>query len=498
MLVPVILSGGNGSRLWPISREAHPKPFIRLNNDPLSLLQKTYQRATNIPNTKQIVTITNFEYYHQSKKELNDLIDLPRTKEFSFLLEPFSRNTAAAIALSALFIQELVNPETVLLILPADHTILNQNKFNCGVERAYHLAKKGLLITFGIIPHKAETAYGYIKYTDTCKLEFAYKVTSFLEKPALKEAQIFIENGNYLWNSGIFCFTANTLLQLLKKHNVDLYTKILHCWQSSKKNIIFFQSNSETKLQFDKQSFFNLDNISIDYAVMEKAKNIAVIPADFGWSDIGSWDALNRLLKPDKNGNRVVGNAILRESYDTTIYNQNSPGRIIAALGLKNLTIVDTSDALLICTHAHVQQVKQLVDELKTNGHESYRFHQTVYRPWGHYTVLDQGTNYKLKKLTVHAGASLSLQLHRYRSEYWTVVAGTATVENNQKKFVLKELESTYIPLGNKHCLSNFDNQDLVLIELQIGSYLGEDDIIRFKDNYDREHLTKKEQNICF
>lgn len=494
MLVPVVLSGGNGSRLWPVSREAHPKPFIRFNNEPYSLIQKTYHRAINIPNVEKIITVTNFEYYYQSKKELNDLGQLGVAKKFSFILEPFSRNTAAAIAFSALFVNELIGPEAVLLVLPADHIILNQAKFNLSVEKAHQLAKKELLTTFGIIPHKPETAYGYIQYLESMELNSAYEVINFHEKPMPEEAQSFIEQGNYLWNSGIFCFNVQSFLNALKKYTPELYFKVLNCWKLSfKKNNSLYE-----KLNLDEQSFYKLENISIDYALMEKAKNIAVIPADFGWSDIGSWDALNTLLKPEENGNRIVGNACLQETYNTTIYSQNLPGRLIAAIGIENLTIIDSSDALLICNQTHIQKVKQLVEKLKLNGHETYRYHQTVYRPWGHYTVLDQGSNYKLKRLTVHQGASLSLQLHQYRSEYWVVVAGIATVENNREKIILKENESTFIALGNKHCLSNFSHNDLVLIELQIGSYLGEDDIIRFKDNYERENnIDKKETNLC-
>jgi len=494
MLVPVVLSGGNGSRLWPVSREAHPKPFIRLNNDPYSLIQKTYQRAANIPNVEKIITVTNVEYYYQTKKELNDLAFPTLSKEFSFILEPVSRNTAAATTFSALFIKDMIDPEAVLLVLPADHIILNQNKFNLCVEKAYQLAKKELLTTFGIIPHKAETAYGYIQYCESTKITSAYKVKKFYEKPRFEEAQSFIEQGNYLWNSGVFCFSVKTFLQAIKQYTPELYLNALNCWKLTDKKYNKF----ENKIKLNKQSFSKLENISIDYALMEKAKNIVVISADFGWSDVGSWDALNTLLEPTINGNRIVGNACLHETHNTTIYSQNSPGRVIAVLGVKNLMIVDTSDALLICQHSHVQKVKQIVEELKINGNESYRYHQTVYRPWGHYTILDQGQNYKLKRLTVHPGASLSLQMHEYRSEYWVVVAGTATIEKNQKKFILKEQESTFIPLGYKHCLSNFNDNDLVLIELQIGSYLGEDDIIRFKDNYDRKNdISKKETNIC-
>lgn len=483
MLIPVILSGGNGSRLWPVSREAHPKPFIRLNNESYSLIQKTYQRAANIPNVEKIITVTNFEYYYQTKKELNDLaFPTLSKKEFSFILEPLSRNTTAAIAFSALFLKELIGPDTVLLVLPADHIIVHQDKFNQSVEKAYRLAEKGWLTTFGVIPHKAEIAYGYIQYGDFIEKESAYKVINFQEKPNLKEAKLFVEKGNYLWNSGIFCFKIKTFLNSLKEYTPKLYLQILDCWKLSTKKNIF-----KDKLKLDEHSFTQIENVSIDYALMEKAQNIAVIPADFDWSDIGSWDVLNMLIKPEENNNRIVGNAFLKETYNTNIYSENSPNRVIGVLGIKNLTIIDTRDALLICESNHIQNVKQLVEELKINGHEAYRYHQTVNRPWGHYTILDQGPNYKLKRLIVHAGASLSLQMHQYRSEYWVVVSGTATVENNRKKIILKKQEATFIPLGHKHCLSNLENQDLVLIELQVGNYLGEDDIIRFKDNYDRE-----------
>jgi mannose-1-phosphate guanylyltransferase/mannose-6-phosphate isomerase len=492
MLVPVILSGGNGSRLWPVSREAHPKPFIRLNNEPFSLIQKTYHRALNIPNVEKIITVTNFEYYYQTKKELIDLGQPDIAKKFNFILEPYSRNTAAAIAFSALFVKEFIGPDTILLVLPADHIILNQDKFNLSIQKAYQLAKKELLTTFGIIPHKPETAYGYIQYIESAELTSAFKVANFYEKPLSEEAESFIEQGNYLWNSGIFCFSAKTFLNALKQHTPELYLTALSCWKLSLKN----NNPPFNKINLNKQSFYKLENISVDYALMEKTKNLAVIPADFGWSDIGSWDALNTLLKPEENGNRIVGNACLQETYNTTIYSQNSPGRLIAAIGIENLTIIDSSDALLVCKRTHIQKVKQLVEELKLNGHEAYRYHQTVYRPWGHYTILDQGYNYKLKRLIVHAGASLSLQMHQYRCEYWVVVVGIATVENDHKKFILKEQESTYIPLGCKHCLSNGHDKDLVVIELQIGNYLGEDDIIRFRDNYDREIERTSENEI--
>ncbi|MGB8285931.1 MAG: mannose-1-phosphate guanylyltransferase/mannose-6-phosphate isomerase [Candidatus Aquirickettsiella gammari] len=496
MLIPVILSGGTGSRLWPLSREAHPKPFIRLNNSSLSLIQKTYERAVNIPKITQIITVTNTEYYHQSKKELarlNYLANFSQIK-FNFLLESSSRNTAPAIVLSALLTQQLVNPDTVLLILPADHVILNQKKFNTCVKAAYKLAQKGFITTFGVIPNKAETGYGYIKYTVDATINSGYLAASFHEKPSLEESQLFIEQGNYLWNSGIFCFTAKVLIQQFKKYAPGLYAQILNCWKQTAKNYPFFQGND--RLDLDAKNFNKIEKISIDYALMEKIENLAIIPANFGWSDMGSWDEFSKQLKANQQGNRILGEAILEESYDTTVYNQYGSGRLITGLGLKNLTIVDTQDALLIAENSYIQQVKQLVEKLKDKGCESYRFHQTVYRPWGNFTVLEQSHRYKLKRIVVHPGASLSLQSHQHRSEYWVIVKGIASVQNGEKKFTLQVQESTLIPIKTKHCICNPGENDLIFIEIQSGDYLGEDDIIRFKDDYGRETVVYEDANV--
>ncbi|MCZ6909406.1 MAG: mannose-1-phosphate guanylyltransferase/mannose-6-phosphate isomerase [Rickettsia endosymbiont of Ixodes persulcatus] len=495
MLIPVILSGGNGSRLWPISHETCPKPFIRFN-DSLSLLQTTYQRALNIPDITQIVTVTNSKYYYQSKIELNKLPALPKEKQFSFLLEPVSRNTAPAIVLSALFVQELINTDAILLILPVDHTISNQIKFNHSIKKALILAKQDLIVTFGIIPNKAEIGYGYIEYSDYDNINHSYQVKKFHEKPSLKKAEAFIEQGNYLWNSGIFCFSARTLIKNIEKYNPKLYIKTLDCWNRTKKNI-FFQEKARKKLILDKKSFWLIEKISVDYALMEKSKHIVVIPTNFGWSDIGSWDVLNKLLKPDIKGNCIVGNAILKKSEGTTIYNQNkAKNRIIAAIGLNHLIIVDTPNALLVLNKEHTQDIKELVNELKSNHHEGEAYHQTVYRPWGYYTVLEHKKNYKLKQIVVNPGCSLSLQMHKHRSEHWVVIQGIATVRNNKAYFTLKKQESTFIPIGHKHCLSNLTLKKLVVIELQLGDYLGEDDIIRFSDNY-KVSRYKEEVSTC-
>jgi mannose-1-phosphate guanylyltransferase / mannose-6-phosphate isomerase len=497
MLVPVILSGGNGSRLWPVSREAFPKPFLR-PNDSFSLLQTTYKRAANLPQVTQIITVTNAEYYYQSKMEINKLPRLVQKKKFNFLLEPISRNTAPAITVAALFAQELTDPTAILLILPADHIVVNQAKFNQCVDHAVALAQQNLLVTFGIIPNKAEVGYGYIQCSDPYDERDAYHVKRFHEKPTEKEAKFFIEQGNYLWNAGIFCFSAQTFLAAIKQHKPELYLNISTCWRlSMAKSSI--QKKSSDKLHLDQQSFSRLDKISIDYALLEKAQNIAVIQANFGWRDIGSWDSFNNLLKPDQHGNCIRGKALLQNSTGTTVYNQNpEKQRIIAGLGLKNLIIVDTPDALLIIDRAQSQNVKQLVAELKANGHEYYSTHETIYRPWGSYTVIDQGPNYKIKQISVNTGCSLSLQMHKYRSEHWVVIQGTATVQNNQAHFILQEHESTFIPVGHQHRLSNFTEKTLIIIELQLGAYLGEDDITRFEDNYDRiDPLYEKQANTC-
>lgn len=493
MLVPVILSGGNGARLWPISRKSYPKPFIRLNGS-LSLLQTTYQRALNIPNVKQMVTVTNADYYYQSKMEFNNLLHSAQKIPCHFLLEPIARNTAPAIVLSTLFVQKLVNFDAILLILPADQIIANQHEFNHCVEQAVHLAQQNLLVTFGIIPNQSETGYGYIQYSTLHEGYQAYHAKNFHEKPSQEEANFFIKQGNYLWNSGIFCFSIRSLIKAIEKYNPELYLQICYCWESTKKDV-FFQDQSNDKLYLDQASFYQLDNISIDYALMEKAKNIAVIPTDFGWSDIGSWDSFSKLLASDEQGNRIVGDAILKNSQATTIYNQNSSKqRMIAAVGLKNLIVVDTDDALLITSSDQVQNVKGLVDKLKETQHQSFQNHQTVYRPWGQYTVLIHEKNYKLKRIIVNPGSSLSLQIHYHRSEHWIVIQGIATVQNNQSHFTLKEQESTFIPVGHQHRLSNETSITLILIELQLGLYLGEDDIIRLKDNYDRMDATAKNE----
>lgn len=478
MIIPVVLSGGIGSRLWPASRQQRPKPFMQLQ-DGSSLLQKTYQRAMGLPFSQHIITISNHDYYFQSKDELY-ILNPGSDKKFTFLLEPRAQNTAAALALCALLVQDLMHDQSVLVIMPADHQINNQNQFNASVLKAIEIAQQNQLVCFGVIPNRAETGYGYIEYCPTNQLQNAYKVQRFHEKPQRAEAEIFLEQDNYLWNSGIFCCTASTLIHALSQYAPDLYQAALKCWRLTKNNI----DATRDQIHFHKESFLQLPALSIDYAIMEKADNLMVIPAEFGWSDLGSWDSIGALIAPDQSNNRTVGEVMLFDSDNNSIHNLTN--RMIAGIGLKDLVVVDTPDALLISHATQVQEVGKIVTHLKSTDHEAYKQHQTVYRPWGNYIVLDQSKGYKVKRIVVKPGARLSLQAHQHRSEYWVVISGVADVVCEQEQFQLTEQQSTYIPSGHKHRLSNFGEQDLIIIEIQTGSYLGEDDIVRFDDVYER------------
>lgn len=475
MLIPVILSGGAGTRLWPISREAHPKPFMKLA-DGQSLLQKTLIRTTTLENVSDILTVTNREYYFKTKDEY---LEINAANPHSFLLEPAGRNTAPAIALAALKIIETHGENTVMLVMPADHLIDNQAAFISAVNEAKKLAEKNYLVTFGIMPTAPETGLGYIEKGAACKEANGYRVARFVEKPTADLAREYINTGNYLWNAGIFCFKAGVILKQLQHHAPDLYEKAQTCWRVTQQK----NNHSLNACEIDAQTFSHLTDISIDYAVMEKADNIAVVPGNFGWNDIGSWHAVSNLAPPDSAGNRVLGEAMLVDVGNTYI---QSDGRLIAAIGLENLIIVDTPDALLVADRDRTQDVKKVVEQLKLTEHETYKVHRTVARPWGNYSVLEEGNGFKIKRIVVKPGASLSLQMHHHRNEHWVVVSGTANVVNGDQQFLVRKNESTYIPAGHQHRLENPGLVDLVLIEVQSGDYLGEDDIVRFEDKYGR------------
>lgn len=481
-IIPVILSGGMGSRLWPVSRMEQPKPFLRLA-DGHSLLQKTYHRAVSATGSDCVVIATNRDYYFMSKDEISS-VDSDSEIENIFILEPMSRNTAPAIALAAKHISQRFGSDAIMLVLSADHLVSNHAAFVHATKKAAEIADKGYLVTFGATPTAPETAYGYIECGD--RFEYGMKVSRFIEKPPLDEAMQYLEQGNFLWNTGMFCFKAGVILDQMAEHAALLQKAVDKCWA----NMNILNSISDTVHEVPADKFHSMPNISIDNAVMERSDMVVVIPVEMGWSDIGSWNAISQLIEPDENNNRSLGEAVFIDS--NNVYTQ-SQGRMVAAVGVSDVMIIDTPDALLVAHTDKAQDVKKVVDELKTRNHDSYKLHTTVMRPWGAYTVLEEGPRFKIKRIEVKPGGCLSLQMHQSRSEHWVVVSGTAKVTNNDNEMFVGVNESTFIPAGHKHRLENPGNATLVMIEVQSGEYVGEDDIVRFDDIYgrDKNHLDK-------
>jgi mannose-1-phosphate guanylyltransferase/mannose-6-phosphate isomerase len=469
-LVPTILCGGAGSRLWPVSRELHPKPFIRLA-DGQSLLQKAFLRGAQLPGAVGVTIVTNRELFFKTNDEFRE-VNAARVPT-SFILEPVGRNTAAAVAAAALDILRTHGAEAIMLVLPADHLISDQAAFAAAVARAVELAEAGKIVTFGIRPDSPETGYGYIEADGNA-------VSRFVEKPNLELAKQYVESGRFLWNSGMFCFSAGAILAELKLFTPDILTAVEACLGQSRSS----SGDGFTQIELETHSFGAVRELSVDYAVMEKSSHVAVVPCEIGWSDIGSWNALGNLSEPDGNGNRVEGGAaLLFQTHNCYI---QSDGRVVGAVGLNNLVIIDTPDALLVADRDRAQDVKQVFAELKARGHDAHKVHRTVHRPWGTYTVLEEGPRFKIKRIEVKPGASLSLQMHHHRSEHWVVVNGVAKVVNGDTGALVNTNESTYIPAGHKHRVENPGVLPLVMIEVQCGDYLGEDDIVRFDDRYGR------------
>lgn len=503
MLIPVILSGGAGTRLWPVSRSAYPKPFMRMA-DGETLLYKTLDRARRVADGGTILTVTGRDYYFLTRDEYarHPQADLDR---LPFLLEPEGRNTAPAVVLAALHVREQVEAGATLLVLPADHLIADVAAFLDDARRAAALAQQGWLVTFGIKPTQPETGFGYIRMGPPIGLVAATsplpvlppqagegeqvrpaaaavpigrEIAAFVEKPDRETAETYLASGEYVWNSGMFCFRADLLLDAARRHCPDVLAAAEACYATA--------TGSGSPVEFERDAFLAMPNISLDYAVMERADRRAVVPAAFGWNDIGSWKAISELesgQQADAAGNRIRGSAIVVESENCYIQGDK---RMVAAVGVKNLLIVDTGDAVLVADRERSQQVKLVVDRLRESGHDSARFHQTVHRPWGSFTVLEDEADCKVKRLTVKPGGVLSLQLHHRRSEHWTVVTGTARVRVGDDEFLLRRNESTYIPVNTLHRLENPADTDLHLIEVQCGDYFGEDDIVRLEDKYGR------------
>jgi mannose-1-phosphate guanylyltransferase len=471
-LIPTILCGGAGSRLWPVSRELHPKPFIRLA-DGQSLLQKAWLRGVVLPDVAETMTVTNRELLFKTEDEYREVAGTQRKGVVnSFILEPFGRNTAPAIAAAALQVAATHGDDAFMLVLAADHLIADQPAFAQAVAQAVKLAAQGKLVTFGIQPESPEIGYGYIEADGNAVLRF-------VEKPSFEKAQEYVSSGRYLWNSGMFCFSAGAMLREMQQHCPDILSATRACLEQSRKA----QGKGYVQIEIDPETFERVPDNSIDYAVMEKSKNVAVVSCSIGWSDIGSWSALGDLTAPDAQGNRIEGEALLHDVSNCYI---QSNQRLVGAVGINNLIIIDTPDAVLVADRARSQDVKHLYTRLKAQGHEAHRLHTTVHRPWGTYTVLEEGSRFKIKRIEVKPGACLSLQMHHHRSEHWIVVLGMAKILNGDQEILIGTNESTYIPAGHKHRLENPGVIDLVMIEVQSGEYLGEDDIVRFDDVYGR------------
>lgn len=468
-IVSVIISGGAGSRLWPLSRESHPKPLIPVG-DGESLLQHAFRRALAIPGVADVVTVTNRELLFVSEDEYRDTgIVAPH---MTYVLEPEGRDTAAAVAAAALAVERQHGAGAVMCVFPADHMVSDVDAFVEAMGQAIALAEAGRLVTFGIKPTRPETGYGYIEASGT-------DVLRFVEKPDAATAERYVASGNFFWNSGMFCFAAGTMIDLLGQFAPD----ILEGCRSALDAARTVGGEGVAQFELDARSFTLVRKDSIDFAVLEKATNVSVVPCDIGWGDIGSWTAYGELLPRDADGNNTTGAVALVATRNTIVSGHD---RLIAAVGVEDMIIVDTADALLVASKGHAQDVKTLFARLKSEGHEAHRLHRTVHRPWGTYTVLEEGERFKIKRIEVKPGGRLSLQMHHHRSEHWVVVSGTAKIVNGEQEILLATNQSTYIPCGTMHRLENPGILRLVMIEVQTGDYLGEDDIVRVEDIYGR------------
>jgi mannose-1-phosphate guanylyltransferase/mannose-6-phosphate isomerase len=471
MIIPVILSGGTGSRLWPLSREAYPKQFLPLV-DEHTMLQSTALRLQSITDIAPPIVVCNDEHRFMVAEQLRAVGITPS----AVILEPVGRNTAPAVATAALrAIAQEADEDPILLVLPADHVIADGAKFCQAVEQVKPQARDNSLITFGIKPNVAETGYGYIKAGKPVA-EGVHGVDRFVEKPDTATAQNYLEAGGYYWNSGMFMFRASRYLHELERFNPQMLSACRNAYENAAVDLDF--------LRLDADAFGACPSDSIDYAVMEKTDNAVVMPLDIGWNDVGSWSALWKVGQRDENNNVAHGDVLSLDSQNSYVYAQD---RMVAMIGVDDLVIVETPDAVLVAHKDKVQDVKTVVEQLKQNQRSESRAHRKVYRPWGAYDSIDNEDRFQVKRITVKPGASLSLQMHHHRAEHWIVVKGTARITRDDDVFLLTENESTFIPLGSRHRMENPGKIPLELIEVQSGSYLGEDDIVRFEDIYGRQ-----------
>lgn len=470
MIVPVILCGGAGTRLWPLSREAYPKPLLKLLGEH-SLLQETLLRLQGLDGLAAPLLVTNEAHRFMVAEQVQAL----GIQGVEILLEPQGRNTAPALAAAAEYLRRR-SPEAIMVVMPADHVLPDRQGFLDAVTRAVVAAAAGALVTFGIQPAYAETGYGYIRAGRAlADAPGVLEVEAFVEKPDAATADAYLRQGGYYWNSGIFVMSVTTWTAELQAHAPAIQTAVQAALAGAREDLDF--------VRLGREAFLSSPSDSIDYAVMEHTARAAMIPLDIAWSDVGAWPAVWELSPKDERGNAVSGDVLLQDVDDSLILAQ---GRCVAALGLRDAIVVETPDVVLVADRDHAQEVKQLVAGLKAAGRPEFRFHRRVHRPWGDFEGIDTGARYQVKRLTVNPGSSLSLQLHHHRAEHWVVVSGTARVTRGEEVFLLSENQSTYIPLGVRHRLENPGSIPLEIIEIQSGSYLGEDDIVRFEDVYQR------------
>lgn len=476
MIIPVILAGGSGTRLWPLSRQHYPKQLLKLFGD-TTMLQQTLLRLVGLPNLAAPIVVCNEEHRFMVAEQLHEIGHV----DASIILEPMARNTAPALALAALHAAS-ISPDAILLVLSADHMIRDVNEFQHKVTVAVEAARLGHLVTFGVQPTCPETGYGYIK-TDLSKNQAVdqsstkgfFPVVQFVEKPDLPTAQHYLDEGCYFWNSGMFVFRTDIFLRELQAQSADVVLSAEKAKAKAVQDLDFIRVNRE--------AFSSAPNISIDYALMEKSTNVVCVPLDAGWSDVGDWKSFWELSDKDASGNSLIGDSIDIGSTNTLVFSHD---KLVATLGVNNLMIINTPDAVLVADKSQAQQVKSIITQIQKQKRSEHLQHREIYRPWGCFDAIDDGERYQVNRIRVKPGASLSLQLHHHRAEHWIVVKGTALVQKGDETMLLSENESTYIPVGTKHRLSNPGKIPLEIVEVQSGSYLEDDDVIRYEDSYGR------------
>ncbi len=471
-ITPVILSGGSGTRLWPMSRTLNPKQFLDFFGEN-SLFQQTALRVKDSQDFYNPIIVCNNEHRFTAAEELQKINIHPQ----SIILEPIGKNTAPAIAIAAFSVVANNNKDDdLMLVMPSDHLIQNEKQFILDVKKAINTANAGFLITFGILPNKVETGYGYIKQGEKLNsCDEIFTVEKFIEKPQAEIVKKFLQDGGYFWNSGIFMFKASTYLEILEKLQAEIFTNCGNSYKKAAKDLDF--------IRLPQEDFEKCPNISADYAVMEKSKKVALLPIDIGWSDVGSWQAISEIALKNEEKNSLIGDVVALKTKNCYV---NSRSQLVTTIGVENLIVIALKDAILITNKNNSQDVKQLFELLKKEKREECNSHTKVLRPWGNFETIDIADRFKVKRIMVKPKSALSLQMHNHRAEHWIVVKGIAHVTCDNNEFILNEDQSTYIPLGKKHRLENKGETPLELIEVQTGGYLGEDDIIRFSDIYGR------------